>query len=137
MFYKYNVHLKSNTMKILRSMVLILLVLQASSHVFAQKKADPAGTWTFYAETAPYEYSSGDIVIAKESGGHTAKIVFGENYEVTGRDVVLENDQLAFNISIEGQTVYIKGTVTKATIEGTASYTEGTIPFKAERKKEK
>jgi hypothetical protein len=116
--------------------MMIMLVASATNGVFAQKKADPVGTWTFYAESAPYEYHSGDIVIGKEGRDYTVKIVFGENYEITGRDVVLEEDQLSFKVTLEGETVNIKGTVAKEAINGTASYSEGTISFEAERKKE-
>lgn len=123
-------------MKITKSLILIVMIVSASANLFAEKKADPVGTWSFYAEDAPYEYNSGDIVIGKESKGYTAKIVFGESYEVKGRDVVLEKDQLSFKIYIEDETVNIKGTVTMETIIGTASYSEGSISFKAERKKE-
>ena len=49
---------------------------------------------------------------------------------------MLEKDQLTFKIYIEGESINIKGTVTKETINGTATYSEGTISFKAERKKE-
>ncbi|MCK5464820.1 MAG: hypothetical protein KAI95_17465 [Bacteroidales bacterium] len=49
---------------------------------------------------------------------------------------MLEKDQLTFKIYIEGESINIKGTVTKETINGTATYSEGTISFKSERKKE-
>jgi hypothetical protein len=123
-------------MKLLKFLILTVLVISATANVFSQKKADPVGTWSFFAEDAPYEYNSGDIVIGKEVKEYTAKIVFGGSYEVKGRDVELEKDQLSFKISIEGETIYIKGTVSKEAINGTASYTEGTISYKAERKKE-
>lgn len=123
-------------MKFMKSLILIALIVSAGASVFAQKKADPVGTWSFHAQDAPYEYSSGDIVIGKEGKEYTAKIVFGESYEIKGSDVVLEKDQLSFKVYIEGEPINIKGTVTKETINGTATYSEGTISFKAERKKE-
>ena len=123
-------------MKLVKSLFIIVLLVSASASVFAQKKVDPTGTWSFYAETAPYEYNSGDIVVGKEGKEYTAKIVFGGSYEIKGQDVVLEKDQLSFKINIEGENINIKGTVTKETIVGTATYTEGTISFKADRKKE-
>jgi hypothetical protein len=123
-------------MELLKSLLLILLLAGASANGFAQKKTDPVGTWTFYAADAPYEYRSGDMMIGKDGEDYTAKIVFGDNYGISGRDVVLEKDQLSFKVSVEGETVYIKGTVSKETIHGTASYSEGIISFKAERKKE-
>lgn len=123
-------------MKFMKSLILIVLIVSASSNLFAQKKVDPVGTWSFYAEGAPYEYNSGDIEIEKAGKEYTAKIVYGESYEIKGNDVVMEKDQISFKVYIEGEPVSIKGTVTKETIIGTASYSEGTISFKAERKKE-
>ena len=123
-------------MKFMKSLILIALFVSTSAGVFAQKKADPVGTWSFYAPDAAYEYSKGDIVIGKEGNEYTAKLVYGESYEIKGQDVVLEKDQLTFKIYIEGESINIKGTVTKETINGTATYSEGTISFKSERKKE-
>lgn len=120
----------------MKSLILILLIVSASANLFAQKKADPVGTWSFYAEAAPYEYNSGDIVIEKEGKEYTTKIVYGESYEIKGLDVVLEKDQISFKVYIEGEPVSIKGTVTKETINGTAIYTDGSVSFIAERKKE-
>jgi hypothetical protein len=119
----------------MKSVILIVLIVSATSNVFAQKKADPIGTWSFYAEDAPIEYNSGDIVIGKEGKEYTAMIVYGESYEVKGRDVVLEKDQISFKVYIEEEQVNIKGTIAGETITGTASYSEGTISFKAEKKK--
>lgn len=123
-------------MKFTKSLLLIILFISAGANLFAQKNADPVGTWTFYAQDAPYEYNSGDIVIDKDGKEYTAKIVYGESYEIKGQDVVLEKDQLSFTVYIEGEPISIKGTVTKETIVGKASYTDGTVSFKAERKKE-
>jgi hypothetical protein len=122
-------------MKFTKSLMLIVLIVSASANLFAQKKADPVGTWSFHAPDAAYEYSSGDIVFAKEGKEYTAKIVYGD-YEIKGQDVVLDKDQLTFTVYIEGEPISIKGTVTKETINGTATYSEGTISFKSERKKE-
>ena len=123
-------------MKFTKSLMLIVLIVLASANLFAQKKVDPVGTWSFHAPDAAYEYSKGDIVIGKEGKEYTAKIVFGDSYEIKGQDVVLEKDQLTFTVYIEGEPISIKGTVTKETIIGKASYSEGTISFEAERKKE-
>ena len=73
-------------MKLTKSLILMVLVVMTTASTFAHKEADPVGTWTFYAEAAPYEYNSGDIVIAKEGSDYTAKIVFGEYYEIKGWD---------------------------------------------------
>jgi hypothetical protein len=122
-------------MKFTKSLMLIVLIVSASANLFAQKIADPVGSWSFHAPDAAYEYSSGDIVIAKEGKEYTAKIVYGD-YEIKVQDVVLDKDQLTFTVYIEGEPISTKGTVTKETINGTATYSEGTISFKSERKKE-
>lgn len=124
-------------MRILKSLIMVTLVIAASSSAFAQKKASPVGTWSFYADEAPYEYNSGDIVIGKDGKDYTAKIVFGEYYELKAQSVKFEDDVLSFKVYIEGESVYIKGTVKGDDLDGTASYSEGTIAVKAERKKEK
>ena len=116
---------------------MLTLVFAASGNASAQKKADPLGTWNFYADEAPYEYNSGDIVIGKDGKEYTAKIVFGEYYELKAESVKFEDDELSFKVYIEGETVYIKGTVKGDNLDGKASYSEGTITVKAERKKEK
>jgi len=123
-------------MKMMKSFFMIVLVVAATANAFAQKNADPVGKWKFYAEAAPYEYNSGDIVIGKEGKEYTAKIVFGESYEIKGKDVTVEKDQLTFYVWIEDEKVSIKGTIEEEAINGKATYSEGTISFKAEKKKE-
>ena len=55
----------------------MILVASFSTTVSAQKKVDPTGTWTYEASQAPYEYSSGDIVVGKEGKEYTVQIVLG------------------------------------------------------------
>ena len=124
-------------MRILKSLIMVTLVIVATSSTFAQKKADPVGTWSFYADEAPYEYNSGDIVVGKDGKEYTAKIVFGEYYELKAHSVKFEDDILSFKVYIEDEAIYIKGTVKGDNLDGKASYSEGTITVKAERKKEK
>ena len=121
-------------MKVLKSFVFVALIVATTASAYSQKKVDPVGTWKFYAEEAPYEYNSGDIVIAKEGKEYTAKIVFGEYYEIKAHDFKFEEDQISFKAYIEGDVIYIKGTVTEDSLNGKASYSEGTIGFKSKRK---
>lgn len=122
-------------MKTVRFLMIAMLLATITTTASAQKKVDPTGTWTFKAEQAPYEYNSGDFVIGKEGKEYTAKIVFGEYYEIKATDVKLENDQLSFKVYIESESINMKGTVGKESIDGTASYSEGTISFTATKKK--
>ena len=113
---------------------MLLLVASITSTVSAQKKADPTGTWTYEASQAPYEYSSGDIVVTKEAKDITVEMVIGE-YKTKAEKVVYEKNVLSFDVYVDTETVEIKLTVEKETMEGTASYSEGTIPITTKKKK--
>ena len=114
-----------------------MMVMLAASFtaVNAQKKVDPVGTWSYEATMAPYEYSSGDIVVAKDGKDYTVQIVLGEYYKVKGEKVVYEKNELSFVVYIEGESVDIKMTLGKEEAKGTASYTDGDIPVTAKKKK--
>jgi len=121
-------------MKAVRLIFVVMLVAAFTSTVSAQKKADPTGTWKYEATTAPYEYSSGDIVVAKDGNDYTVEIVLGEYYKVKGEKVVYEENELSFIVYIEGEAVDIKATVGEEEMKGTASYTDGEIPITAKKK---
>ena len=122
-------------MKTVRFLMIVMLVAAVSTTVNAQKKVDPVGTWTYEAADAPYEYTKGDIVVAKDGDNYTAEIQLGEYYKVKASSVTYEKNELSFKVYIEGETVSIKATVEKDSMEGTASYTDGTIPLTAKNKK--
>ena len=115
--------------------ILMLVMLAASfTTVNAQKKVDPVGTWTYEASDAPYEYSSGDIVVAKDGKDYTAEIVLGEYYKVKASGVTYEKNELSFKVYIEGESVSIKATMGKESMEGTANYSEGTLKLSGKKK---
>lgn len=114
---------------------MVMLVASFTSAVSAQKKVNPTGTWTYEASEAPYEYSTGDIVIVKDGKNYTAEMVLGEYYKMKAEKVVYEKNILSFVIYIEGEAIELKMTVEKESMEGTASYSEGTIPVTAKKKK--
>ena len=113
---------------------MMMLIASITSTVSAKEKVDPTGTWTYEANQAPYEYSSGDIMVTKEGKEYSIKMVLGE-YETTATNVVYEKNVLSFDVYVDIETVEIKLTVEKETMEGTASYSEGTIPITTKKKK--
>ena len=121
-------------MKTIKILMLVMLAASFTS-VNAQKKVDPVGTWAYEATMAPYEYSSGDIVVAKDGKDFTVEIVLGEYYKVKGEKVVYEKNELSFVVYIEGEAIDIKATVAKEEMKGNASYSEGEIPITAKKKK--
>jgi hypothetical protein len=113
---------------------MVMLVASITATVSAQKKVDPSGIWTYEASQAPYEYSTGDIVVTKEAKVYTVEMVLGD-YKSKAEKVVYEKNELSFDVYVDGETVEIKMTVGKESMEGTASYSEGTIPITAKKKK--
>jgi len=125
-------------MKNLRTVVLVSMLILSTSVMFAGNTADvkPVGTWTFVTDDAPYEYSTGDIVITKEGKEYKAEIVFSEYYKLKTTDLKIEDNKISFKAYVEGEVVYCKGTfVDKNKIEGKVSTSEGTMEFSATRKK--
>lgn len=96
-------------------------------------EAGPAGTWSYKAPTAPEGYGSGDIVIAKENDAYIASLKFGD-YAVKGTAVKYENEVLTFKVFLEGEYISVKATFTADAMKGTASYSEGDIPFTGTKK---
>ena len=116
--------------------ILLMVVLAASfTSVNAQKKVDPVGTWSYEADQAPYEYSSGDIVVSKEGKDLKVEIQLGEYYKIKAEKVVYDKNVLSFDVYIEGESVSIKVNMEKESFEGKASYTDGTIPITGKKKK--
>lgn len=129
------IHLNIFCMKAFRIAMMLMLVTAFTANVSAQKKVDPTGTWTYEATMAPYEYSSGDIVVDKDGKDFTVQIVLGEYYKVKGEKVVYEKNELSFVVYIEGEAIDIKMTIDKEAAKGTASYSDGDIPITAKKKK--
>jgi hypothetical protein len=115
--------------------ILMLVMLAASfTTVNAQKKVDPVGTWSYEAEYAPYEYSSGDIVVSKEKQEYKVELQLGEYYKIKASNVEYKDNVLSFNVYVEGESVSVKTTLEKDSHAGTASYSEGTLEVTGKKK---
>lgn len=95
--------------------------------------ADPVGTWTYKAPTAPEGYGSGDIVISKDKEAYTVALKFGD-YESKATSVKYEKEVLSFKVYLEGEYINIKATFSANGLKGTASYSEGDIAFTGAKK---
>ncbi len=122
-------------MRTLKFLVIVALIVSVNSAASAQQQLVPTGSWTFFANEAPVEYNTGDMIIQQNGEEFVAKIVFGENYEIKANGVKYENNEIFFKVYIEGEPISIKGIVGEESMEGTASTPDGLIKFIAERKK--
>ncbi len=123
-------------MKNCKTLIIISLLIFSTGVISAQKtaKVEPEGTWAFTAQEAPYEYSKGNIVISKDGKELQGNMVFSEYHKVKAHNMALEGKVLTFKVYIEGESVNIKSTLTKDEMQGTATYSEGSISFTAKRK---
>ena len=66
---------------------------------------------------------------------YLVEIQLGEYYKIKGSSVTYEKNVLSFKVYIEGESVSIKATLEAEKFDGTASYSDGTIPVKGVKKK--
>jgi len=93
------------------------------------------GIYEYKSPEAPYEYQKGTIELKKAGSKWTAKVTV--DYQTfTAQEVKVENNQVQFRISVEGNSVLIKLRHKGDTLTGTASSdAEGAMKITAERKK--
>ena len=115
--------------------ILMLVMLAASfTTVNAMVKVNPVGTWSYEANEAPYEYSTGDIVVSKEGKEYKVELVLGEYYKIKANSVEYKENVLSFKVYVEGESVSVKTTLEADKHEGTASYSEGTLKISGKKK---
>ena len=124
-------------MRNLKIFALISLMVLSTGVMFAQSKSElkAVGTWAFSAPDAPYGYDTGDIVITTEGKKLAGEIVFSEYYKLKVQDLKVEKNVLTFKAYVEGETIHTKATLTKDELKGNVSFSEGTLPITAKRKK--
>jgi hypothetical protein len=101
------------------------------------KEKDLTGTWHFNVPTAPYGYQEGDMVFTKEDKTLSGKLVSEDNYSMDMYDIEIKGKHLSCKVLVQGMEVTFTATFNKKEMEGTASYSEGTLKFTAEKKKKK
>lgn len=121
---------------VLLALVVFVIGFGSQSFTGVSSLVDPVGTWTYKAPTAPEGYASGDIIIAKDKEAFTASLKFGD-YEVKGTSVKYDKEILTFKVFLEGEYISVKATFTADVVKGSASYSEGDVPFTGKRKEVK
>jgi len=90
------------------------------------------GNWEYASEQAPYEYSEGNIVLSEKDGKLVGVVVI-DGYEMELENLSEEKNKVTFNIYVEGEEVNVEMTFKKNTFTGSASFSEGTIPFSGKK----
>lgn len=90
------------------------------------------GTWEYTSEHAPYEYSEGNIILSEEDGKLVGVVVI-DGYKMELSKVSEEKNKVSFELFVEGETITVEMIIKKKTFTGTASFSEGTIPFSGKK----
>ncbi len=96
-------------------------------------KSDILGVWDYSAQDVPYEYSKGIIYITKEGKDHKVKVTIGTS-TMEGENVVVDKNEVRFQVYVEGQTVDINLSAKGNDLSGQGSSTEGIFSLSGKRK---
>lgn len=93
----------------------------------------PEGTWEYKVPQAPYEYQTGKLLVKKVDAGYEVKFNVNGS-EMKASNVKFSDSNLTFATYVENEYVKFKIKVAAKTMEGTVSYSEGTMGISARKK---
>ena len=122
-------------MKVLKRVALVLPVLFLAFGLQSMTTVKGVnGTWSYSAPNAPYEYNSGEIIIAGSKGKQSV-VVSIDNNKLEATDVKVSGSVVSFSVWVEGDSIPVKLTITGDKMEGVAQTPEGDLELKGSRKK--
>ena len=110
--------------------MLLMLAFQAQANTEDNKKI--AGTWEYSAPTAPYPYTSGQIVLKQAENGLAGELVVEGNH-LPASSVAFENDELVMEVEIEYNLVTVKFKLVDGSLVGEANSPDGPVEVKASK----
>ena len=117
------------TFRIIATFVFILmLAFQAQANKEDFKKI--AGTWEYSAPTAPYPYTSGQIVLKEADNGLAGELIVEGNH-LPASSVAFENNELVMELEIEYNPVTVKFKLVDGSLVGEANSPDGPVEVKA------
>lgn len=108
--------------------LLLLFPLTVSAH------SNLTGSWEFSVNLAPWEYSKGKVIF-KTTGEDdlTGKIVFTSGAEIKISKISCEDNNLTFEVIIDGYRVKTIATLKGNTMTGMVETYDGNMPFTAKK----
>ncbi len=123
----------------MKKLVLVVLVAICSSIGFANPVSaindNLKGSWQYKVPSAPYEYSSGQIIIAEQEGKMAITVNFSDGSQLKGQDVKIEDNSFSFTVLIESETIKVSGKLENGKINGKVDSSQGIMNFTAEQVK--
>ncbi|MGB5322111.1 hypothetical protein [Lutimonas sp.] len=119
----------------LRSLVLVSIVVLSSftmvDSFMGVKKI--LGEWDYSIPDAPYEYQKGVLVLKKIDGVLSGEMIMGGQGSPM-EEIVYKKNNLKAVMNVQGEIVNFDLNFTKKTLEGTVSYSQGTLEMKGTKK---
>lgn len=110
--------------------VILMLSFQVQARTDDFKKI--AGTWDYSAPTAPYPYTSGQIVLMNTESGLAGELVV-EGNRMKATSVSFNNDELIMELEIEYNPVTVKFKLVDGSLVGEANSPDGPVEVKASK----
>ena len=118
-----------------RSLILLSIVVLSSftmvDSFMGVKKI--LGEWDYSIPDAPYEYQKGVLVLKKVDGVLSGEMIMGGQGSPM-EEVVYEKNNLKAVMNVQGEIVKFDLNFNKKTLEGTVSYSQGTLEMKGTKK---
>lgn len=119
----------------LRSLVILSIVVLSSftmvDSFMGVKKI--LGEWDYSIPDAPYEYQKGVLVLKRVDGVLSGEMIIGGQGSPM-EEIVYKKNNLKAVMNVQGEIVNFDLNFTKKTLEGTVSYSQGTLGMKGTKK---
>ncbi len=107
--------------------MLTFVLVSAFSNIESSKKHRKlVGTWSYEALDAPYQYQKGEIVFVNKDGELSGYMKVNE-YKIDIEEIVAIKKNVTFKVNVEGEVVTFNLNYKKKTMEGTATYSSGSL----------
>ncbi len=91
------------------------------------------GEWDYSIPDAPYEYQKGVLVLKKVDGELSGEMIIGGQGSPM-EEMVYEKNNLKAMMNVQGETVRFNLNFTKKALEGTVSYSQGSLGITGNKK---
>ena len=91
------------------------------------------GEWEYSIPDAPYEYQKGVLVLTKVDGELSGEMIMGGQGSAM-EEIVYEKNNLKAVMQVQGEIVKFDLNFSKKTLEGTVSYSQGSMGITGTKK---
>ena len=122
----------------MKRLVVLLMVMVSGILVSNAMQTTSAnqflGTWNFKTPDAPYEYSSGQIIVEEVNGKTAVTIKFSDGSKLKAQKVSCDKSSLSFMVNVEYNEVTVSCELKSGKLVGIADSGEGELQITATKK---